>query len=59
VILFFTGLELASISRDIGNQRSDVYTMLVTAGLAMWNMGVAYLAGLILSFAVEKRILKF
>jgi len=59
VILFFTGLELASIARDIGNQRSDVYIMLVTAGLAMWNMGVAYLAGLILSLAVEKRILKF
>jgi hypothetical protein len=59
VILFFTGLELASITRDIGNQRSDVYIMLVTAGLAMWNMGVAYLAGLILSLAVEKRILKF
>jgi hypothetical protein len=58
VILFFTGLELASISRDIGNQRSDVYIMLVTAGLAMWNMGVAYLAGLVLYYGVERRILK-
>jgi hypothetical protein len=59
VILFFTGLELASISRDIGNKRSDVYIMLVTAGLAMWNMGVAYLAGLILYYGVERGILKF
>jgi predicted benzoate:H+ symporter BenE len=59
VILFFTGLELASISRDIGSKRSDVYIMLVTAGLAMWNMGVAYLAGLILYYGVEKGILKF
>jgi predicted benzoate:H+ symporter BenE len=59
VILFFTGLELASISRDIGNQRSDVYIMLVTAGLAMWNMGVAYLAGLVLYYGVEKKVLKF
>jgi predicted benzoate:H+ symporter BenE len=58
VILFFTGLELASISKDIGNRRSDVYIMLVTAGLAMWNMGVAYLAGLLLYYAVEKKILK-
>jgi hypothetical protein len=33
--------------------------MLVTEGLALWNMEVMYLAGLILSFAVEKRILKF
>jgi hypothetical protein len=59
VILFFAGLELASISRDIGPKRSDVYIMLVTAGLAMWNMGVAYLSGLILYYGVEKRILKF
>jgi len=58
VILFFTGLELASISRDIGNQRSHVYIMLVTAGLAMWNMGVAYLAGLVLYYGVERRVLK-
>jgi MFS superfamily sulfate permease-like transporter len=58
VILFFTGLELASISRDIGSKRSDVYIMLVTAGLAMWNMGVAYLAGLVLYYGVERRVLK-
>ena len=59
VILLFTGLELASMVRDIGSKRSDVYIMLVTAGFAMWNMGVAFLAGVILSYGVEKRILKF
>jgi len=58
VILFFTGLELASINKDIGSKRSDVYIMLVTAGIAMWNMGVAYLAGLILYYGVEKGVLK-
>jgi MFS superfamily sulfate permease-like transporter len=55
VILFFAGLELASIARDIGNKRSDVYIMLVTAGLAMWNMGVGYLVGLLLAFACERK----
>jgi predicted benzoate:H+ symporter BenE len=59
VILFFTGLELASITRDIGGKRADVYLMLVTAGLAMWNMGVAYLAGLTLHYGLEKKVLKF
>jgi predicted benzoate:H+ symporter BenE len=59
VILFFTGLELASITRDIGSRRSDIYIMLVTAGLAMWNMGVAYLVGLVLFYGVEKRLLRF
>ena len=58
VILFFTGLELASINKNIGNKRSDFYITLVTAGIAMWNMGVAYLAGLILYYGVEKGILK-
>jgi MFS superfamily sulfate permease-like transporter len=58
VILFFTGLELASINKNIGSKRSDVYVMLVTAGIAMWNMGVAYLAGLILYYGVEKGVLK-
>jgi hypothetical protein len=33
--------------------------MLVVAGLAMWNMGAAYLAGLILFYGVKKGILKF
>jgi MFS superfamily sulfate permease-like transporter len=59
VILFFTGLELASITRDIGSQRSNIYIMLVVAGLAMWNMGVAYLAGLTLHYGLEKKVLKF
>jgi len=58
VILFFTGLELASMAKDIGPVRSDFYIMLVTAGLSMWNMGVAYLAGLALFYGVNQKILK-
>jgi len=58
VILFFTGLELASLVRDIGSKRGDVSIMLVTAGFAMWNMGVAYLVGLALYYGVKKEILK-
>jgi MFS superfamily sulfate permease-like transporter len=59
VILFFTGLELASITRDIGSERSDVYIMLVVAGLSMWNMGAAYLTGLILFYGAKKGVLRF
>jgi MFS superfamily sulfate permease-like transporter len=58
VILFFTGLELASMVRDIGSKRADIYIMLVTAGFAMWNMGAAYLVGLALYYGVKKEILK-
>lgn len=59
VILFLGGLELASITRDIGNDKTEIYIMLVTAGLAMWNMGVAYLGGLALYYGAKKGILKF
>ncbi len=59
VILFFAGLELASISRDIGSQKEEAYIMLTTAGLAVWNMGVAYLAGMLLYYGVKKGIIKF
>lgn len=59
VILFLGGLELASITRDIGHNKTDIYIMLVTAGLAIWNMGVAYLVGLLLYYGAEKEILKF
>ncbi len=59
VILFFAGLELASISRDIGSQREEAYIVLTTAGLAVWNMGVAYLAGMLLYYGVKKGIIKF
>ncbi len=59
VILFFAGLELASITRDIGPQKGDFYIMLTTAGIAMCNMGVAYLAGLLLYYGAKKGILKY
>ncbi len=46
VILFFAGLELALTARDIGSDKADVYVMLITAGLAMWNMLAAFVAGI-------------
>lgn len=58
VILFFTGLELASIMRDIGARKEDVYVMLVTAGLAIWNMGVAFAAGVLLYHALKRNVVR-
>jgi predicted benzoate:H+ symporter BenE len=48
VILFFAGSELAIVVRDIGNNKRDFYVMLIVAAFAMWNMGVAFLVGIIL-----------
>ncbi|MCL4532497.1 MAG: putative sulfate/molybdate transporter [Actinobacteria bacterium] len=54
VILFFAGVELALSSRDIGSKKEDVYVMLVTAGVATWNMGAAFVAGVVLYQAVNR-----
>ncbi len=54
VILFFAGGELALTARDIGSRKQDVYVMLVVAGCAMWNMGAAFLAGIVLHQALQR-----
>ncbi len=58
VILFFAGADLAITTKDIGSKKEDVYVMLVVAGLAMWNMGAAFLAGVVLHQALQRGWLK-
>src|SRR4030043_2338223 len=58
VILFFAGVELALVIKDIKLQKQNLFVHLVTAGTAMWNMGVAYLAGLILYYSFQRRWFK-
>jgi MFS superfamily sulfate permease-like transporter len=55
VILFFAGVELALVIKDVRLRKENLFVLLVTAGTAMWNMGVAYLAGLILYYALDRR----
>ena len=55
VILFFAGVELALVIKDIKLQKQNLFVLLITAGTAMWNMGVAYLAGLILYYGLQRR----
>ena len=58
VILFFAGVELALVVRDVKLKKENLFVVLVTAGTAMWNMGVAYLAGLILYYGLQRRWIK-
>ena len=55
VILLFGGLELAAGGRGGANSKEERYIVYLTAGLAMWNMGVAYLVGLLLAIACERQ----
>ena len=58
VILFFAGVELGLVVQDIRLKKQNLFVLLVTAGTAMWNMGIAYLAGLILYYGLQRRWFK-
>ena len=55
VILFFAGLELALVVKDIKLKKQNLFVLFITAGTAMWNMGVAYLVGLMLYYGLQRR----
>jgi hypothetical protein len=58
VILFFAGSELAIVVKDIGDKKTDFYVMIIVAAFAMWNMGVAFLAGVILDNSLRRGWIK-
>jgi len=58
VILFFAGVELALVVKDVKLKKQNLFVLLITAGTAMWNMGVAYLAGLLLYYGLQRRWIK-
>jgi len=58
VILFFAGVELSLVVQDIKLRKQNLFVLVVTAGTAMWNMGVAYLAGLMLYYGLQRRWIK-
>jgi MFS superfamily sulfate permease-like transporter len=59
VILFFAGLELAVSARDAGPEKSDFCILIVTAGFTLWNVGIGFLAGLVMQEMVRRKIIKF
>lgn len=47
VILFLTGAQLALGSCDFGKSKEDRFVSLITAACAMWNIGLAFVFGVI------------
>ncbi|MDO8595762.1 MAG: putative sulfate/molybdate transporter [Sulfuricaulis sp.] len=47
VILFLTGAQLALGSCDFGKSKNDRFVSLVTAGCAVWNIGLAFVCGVL------------
>jgi hypothetical protein len=58
VILFFAGIELAISSAGQETVRADRTVMVMTAGIALWNMGAAYVSGLILYHAIRRGLIR-
>ena len=58
LLVFFGGIELAVGLDEDTFARSERTVQVVTAGIALWNMGVACLAGLLLYHAAHREILR-
>jgi MFS superfamily sulfate permease-like transporter len=54
VILFLTGAQLALGSCDFSKHKGERFITLVTAAFALWNVGLAFVAGMTLAY-IEKR----
>ncbi|RLJ65182.1 putative sulfate/molybdate transporter [Sulfurisoma sediminicola] len=54
VILFLAGVQLALASKDVGGEKIERFVVLATAALAVWNVGIAVVFG-ILAFHAAKR----
>ena len=57
VILFLTGAQLALGSCDFSKNKKERFITLVTAALSMWNVGLAFVAGVMLAYLKERDLL--
>lgn len=58
VILFITGGQLALGSCDFSKDKAERFATLVTAGFAIWNVGIAFIAGFLLCLAARRGLLR-
>jgi MFS superfamily sulfate permease-like transporter len=54
VILFLTGAQLALGSVDFSEDQGERFTTIVTAGLSIWNIGLAFVIGLALFHSIKR-----
>lgn len=58
VILFLTGAQLALGACDIGKDKGERFVTMVTAALAIWNVGIAFLVGMVSYWLNKKGLLR-
>lgn len=55
VILFLAGVQLALAICELGGEKSQRFTVLATAALAIWHVGVAFIFGVLLEQALKRK----
>ncbi|MGC2030197.1 MAG: putative sulfate/molybdate transporter [Steroidobacteraceae bacterium] len=58
VILFLTGAQLALGSCDFSKDKGERLITLATAAFAMWNVGLAFVAGITLTYIARRGLLR-
>ncbi|MCL4799263.1 MAG: sulfate transporter [Burkholderiales bacterium] len=58
VILFVTGSQLALGVCDGWGKKDERFVLLVTAALAVWNVGVAFLAGMAFQWLIRRKLVE-
>ena len=58
VILFLTGAQLALGSCDLGKTKNDRFVTLITAACAIWNIGLAFVFGVLTYHLLKRRWVK-
>jgi hypothetical protein len=58
VILFLTGAQLSLGSCDLSNNKGERFITLATAAFAMWNVGLAFILGITLSYIAKRGLLR-
>jgi hypothetical protein len=58
VILFLAGAQLALGSCDFSKDKGERFTTVVTAGLATWNVGIAFVIGMATYHAFKRRLIR-
>lgn len=58
VILFLTGAQLALGACDFSKDKGERFATVVTAGLSVWNIGLAFVIGLAVYHLLKRRLIK-
>lgn len=58
VILLLTGAQLALGSCDFSKHKGERFITLVTAAFAMWNVGLAFVVGIVLAYIAKRGLLR-